>query len=118
MEFSREDKLDTLADVNRAFAEDLDVTDITAEDNRSDILKRIQRLDEECFSVLAAYNNAWLAYDYVRGDIELKIKVEDVWKMEVERHREAYDECKDTMIEMANTREIDLEPMMLRIKWL
>ncbi len=118
MEFSREDKLDTLADVNRAFAEDLDVTDITAEDNRSDILKRIQQLDEECFSVLAAFNNAWLAYDYVRGDKELKIKVEDVWKMEVGRHKEAFDECKDTMIEMANTREIDLEPMMLRIKWL
>ena len=118
MDITREQKLDTLADINRAFAEQLNITDIPLDDNRSDILKRIQISDEECFSVLAAFNNAWLAYDYIRGDKELKIKVEDVWKMEVSRHKETFDEHKEIMLELAKTKKIDLEPMALRIKWL
>lgn len=118
MEFGRENKIEAIADLNRAFAEKLEIKDISLGESREDILKRIQRSDEQCFSILAAFNNAWLAYDYVRSDKELKIKVEDVWKMEVDRHREAFDECKDTMLELANTMEVDLEPLALRLKWL
>ena len=118
MEFSRENKVETMADLNRAFAENLEITDLPPGADRQGILKRIQQTDDECFSILAAFNNAWLAYDYVRSDLELKVKVEDVWKMEVDRHREAYDECKDAMIELANTKKVDLEPLQLRIKWL
>lgn len=118
MEFARENKIEAIADLNRAFAEKLDINEIPGGESREDILKRIQQTNEECFSVLAAFNNAWLAYDYVRGDKELKIKVEDVWKMEVERHRESFDKSREHMIELAQKMEVDLEPLELRLKWL
>ena len=118
MEFSSENKQETMCDLNRAFADHLEIIDIPMDESRSDILKRIQRVDEECFSVLAAFNNAWLAYEYVRGDKELKIKVEDVWRMEVDRHREAFEETKSVMVDMAKTREVKLEALELRLKWL
>jgi len=118
MEFSRENKLETMTDLNRAFAEQLGIDDIPLDEGRSDILKRIQRVDEECFSSLAAFNNSWLAYEYVRSDKELKIKVEDVWKMEVDRHRMAMEESMTDMYEMAKKKEVDLEPLQLRLKWL
>ncbi|MEN8225466.1 MAG: hypothetical protein ABFS05_08920 [Bacteroidota bacterium] len=118
LEFSRENKIETMADLNRAFAEHLEITDIPLDESRSDILKRIQRVDEECFSILASFNNSWLAYEYVRSDKELKVKVEDVWKMEVERHREAFDDCTASMLELAKSRKVDLESFSLRLKWL
>jgi predicted P-loop ATPase/GTPase len=118
MEFSRENKLETMADLNRAFADNLEIMDIPPDAGRQGILKHIQQTDDECFSILAAFNNAWLAYDHIRSDTELKIKVEDVWKMEVDRHREAFDECKNTMTELAKAKKVDLEPLLLRIKWL
>jgi len=118
MEFSKENKQETMTDLNRAFAEHLEIKDISLDESRSDILKRIQRVNEECFSVLASFNNSWLAYEYVRSDKELKIKVEDVWKMEVERHREAFEETKTSMVELANNMEVNLEPLELRLKWL
>lgn len=118
MNFSRDDKMEAIADLNRAFAEKLGVSDIPPGESRSDILKRIQQLDDEGFSVLASFNNAWLAFDHVRSDKELKIKVEDVWKLEVERHRQAFEESKENMLKLAGERDIDLEPVLLRIKWL
>jgi hypothetical protein len=68
--------------------------------------------------VLAAFNNAWLAYDYVRSDKELKMKVEEVWKMEVERHKEAFDETMNTMVDLAEEMKVDLQPLELRLKYL
>ncbi len=118
MELSRENKLEAIADLNRLFAEHLGITDIALGENRQDILKMIQQSDDECFSILASFNNAWLAWDYVRSDKELKIKVEDVWKMEVERHKAAYEETKTTLIDFAAEKNINLEPLMLRINWL
>jgi hypothetical protein len=118
MEFSRENKLEAIADLNRAFAEHLNIEDIPLKETRSAILKRIQARDDECFSVLASFNNAWLAWDYVRSDKELRIKVEDVWTMEVERHKAAFEESKDVVMKLAKAKKIDLEPLMLRLKWL
>ncbi len=118
MEFTREHKLEAIADVNRAFAEHLGIDDIPAGESRENILKRIQQTDEECFSVLASFNNAWLALDYIRSDKELKVKVEDVWKMEIDRHRESFDHTRKNMIDLAGKYKIDLEPLMLRINWL
>jgi len=118
MEFSRDNKLESIADLNRVFAEHLGIEDIPLNESRQEILKRIQRADEECFSTLAFFNNAWLAWDYVRSDKELKIKVEDVWKMEMERHKVVFDEAKGEVIKLADTRKVDLEPLMLRINWL
>jgi hypothetical protein len=118
MQLSREDKLETITDLNRAFAEHLDIDDIPRTESRQGILKRIQRTDEECFSILASFNNAWLAWDHVRGDKELRIKVEDVWKMEMDRHQEMFEKAKVRMLEHASRRELDLEPLMLRINWL
>lgn len=118
MELARENKLEAIADLNRAFAEKLNIEDIPAEEPRENILKMIQQTDEHCFSVLAAFNNAWLAYDYVRGDKELRHKVEDVWKMEVDRHREALDDCMDRMYTLAEEMDVNLEPLKLRLKWL
>ena len=118
MEFSRDNKLETIADLNRTFAEHLKIEEIPADESREGILKMIQRTDESCFSILAAFNNAWLAWDYVRTDKELKIKVEDVWKMEMDRHKDAFELCKKDVLELARDRDIDLEPLMLRINWL
>ena len=118
MEFGRENKIEAIADLNRAFAEKLDISEIPHGVSREGILKLIQQNNEECFSVLAAFNNAWLAYDYVRGDKELKMKVEEVWKMEVERHKEAFEETKVSMFELASEMKVDLEPLELRIKYL
>jgi hypothetical protein len=118
MEFSRENKLESIADLNRAFAEHLNIEDIPLLESRQEILKRIQRVDDECFSILASFNNAWLAWDYVRGDKELKIKVEDVWKMEMERHKIVFEEAKGEVLKFAADRKVDLEPLMLRINWL
>lgn len=118
MQFSREDKLEAIADLNRIFAEGLDITDIPPGERREDILKRIQQVDEDCFSILASFNNSWLALDYIRRDKELMVKVEDVWKMEVDRHKDAFEETKTEMLRMAETRKLDLEPVMLRINWL
>jgi|GEM_PF-3563797 len=118
MEFSRENKLETMTDLNKAFAEHLGIDNLPKDEGRADILKRIQQVDEECFSTLAVFNNSWLAYEHIRGDKELKIKVEEVWKMEVDRHRIAFDECMENMMEMAKNRECDLEPLKLRLKWL
>ena len=118
MELSREDKIETMADLNRAFAEKIGIPDLEDDDSREDILKRIQQHDEECFSTLAALNNAWLAFDYVRGDKELKVKVEDVWKLEVSRHREDFDDALANMRKLAETREVDLAHLDLRLKWL
>lgn len=118
MNFSREDKMEAIADLNRAFAEKLGISNIPPGESRQDILKRIQQKDAEGFSILASFNNAWLAFDHVRSDKELKIKVEDVWKLEVDRHRQAFEESKEEMIKLAGERKIDLEPVMLRIKWL
>lgn len=118
MEFSRDNKLETIADLNRVFAEQLNIEDIPLQESREEILKRIQRADEDCFSILASFNNAWLAWDYVRSDKELKIKVEDVWKMEMERHKLVFEEAKTEVIKLAAEREVELEPLMLRINWL
>lgn len=118
MEISRDNKLETIADLNKTFAEKLGIEGLDTSMSREDILKMIQRNDEECFSVLAAFNNAWLAWDYVRGDKELKIKVEDVWKLEMERHKEAFMESKEAMLKLAAEKEVDLEPLMLQINWL
>jgi hypothetical protein len=118
MELSRDNKLETIADLNRVFAEQLGIEDIAPKESRQEILKMIQRTDEDCFSILAAFNNAWLAWDYVRSDKELKIKVEDVWKLEMERHKEAFMKSKEAVLELAETKKIDLEPLMLRINWL
>jgi hypothetical protein len=118
MELSRDNKLETITDLNRTFAEHLKIEDIPADESREGILKMIQRTDEDCFSTLAAFNNAWLAWDYVRTDKELKIKVEDVWKMEMDRHKEAFEVTKDEVLKLAKVKEIDLEPLMLRINWL
>lgn len=118
LEFSRENKEETMADLNRVFAEHIGLNDIPPKESRADILKHIQQLDEECFSVLAEFNNAWLAYEYVRSDKELRIKVEDVWKMEVDRHRMVLDETMGNMMEMAKNREVNLESLELRLKWL
>lgn len=118
MEFSRDNKLETIADLNRAFAEHLKIEDIPNDESREGILKMIQRTDEGIFSILAAFNNAWLAWDYVRTDKELKIKVEDVWKMEMDRHKMAFDETKEEVLKLATEKEVDLEPLMLRINWL
>ena len=118
MEFSRDNKLETIADLNRTFAEHLKIEEIPSDESREGILKMIQRTDESCFSILAAFNNAWLAWDYVRTDKELKIKVEDVWKMEMDRHKEAFEESKGEVLKLAKEWEVDLEPLMLRINWL
>lgn len=118
MELSRDNKLETIADLNRAFAEKLGIDEIAPSESRQEILKMIQRTDEECFSILAAFNNAWLAWDYVRGDKELKMKVEDVWKLEMERHKSAFLETKEAVLKLAEGKEVDLEPLMLRINWL
>ena len=118
MEFSRENKLEAIADLNRVFAEHLGIDDIPLNESRQGILKRIQQADDECFSVLASFNNAWLALDYIRSDNELRVKVEDVWKMEVARHRESFGEPREAMIALAEKYKIDLEPLMLRINWL
>ena len=118
MEFSRDNKLETMADLNRVFAEHLEIMDIPPEESREDILKRIQRADDEYFSKLASFNNAWLAWDYVRSDKELKIKVEDVWKMEMERHKAVFEEAKQAVLRLAEDRDVDLESLMLRINWL
>ena len=118
MELSRDNKLETIADLNRTFAEPLNIEDIPLNESREGILKMIQRTDEDCFSTLAAFNNAWLAWDYVRSDKELKIKVADVWKMEMDRHKEAFDATKEEVLKLARKRDIDLEPLMLRINWL
>ncbi|MCK4569304.1 MAG: hypothetical protein KAT76_03385 [Bacteroidales bacterium] len=118
MEFSRDNKLETIADLNRVFAEYLTTADIPLQESREEILKRVQRADDECFSILASFNNAWLAWDYIRGDKELKMKVEDVWKMEMERHKVIFEEAKTEVIRLATEKSIDLEPLMLRINWL
>jgi hypothetical protein len=118
MEFSRDNKLEAIADLNRAFAEQLDIEDIPPGESRESILKMIQRADEDCFSILAAFNNAWLAWDHVRTDKELKMKVADVWQMEMDRHKDAFEEAKQEMLKLAEDRSVDLEPMMLRINWL
>lgn len=118
MEFTRENKLEAIADLNRLFAEHAEISDIPASENRQGILKRIQQVNEESFSVLASFNNAWLAYDYVRSDKELRMKVEDVWKMECDRHKEAFEETKLVVFDLAKKKKLDLEPLMLRIKWL
>ncbi len=118
MEFSRDNKLETIADLNRLFAEHLNIEDIPLDESRSDILKHVQRVDEECFSVLASFNNSWLAWDYIRHDKELRIKVEDVWKMEMDRHKASFELTKVEVIKMADERKVDLEPLMLRINWL
>ncbi len=118
MEFSREDKIETMAELNRAFAEKIGIADMEDDDTREDILKRIQQRDEECFSTLAALNNAWLAYDYVRSDLELKVKVEDVWKLEVSRHREEFEYAVKGMRKLADSREVDLSQLDLRLKYL
>lgn len=117
MEFSRENKLEAIADVNRAFAEQYS-KDIPLLEPREKILKRLQQADDECFSILASFNNAWLAYDFIRSDKELRIKVEDVWRMEVDRHKETFEATKQEMFDLAKKKKIDLEPLMLRIKWL
>lgn len=117
MEFSRENKIEAIADVNRAFAEQYS-EDIPLSESRQTILKRLQRTDDESFRILASFNNAWLAYDYIRSDKELRIKVEDVWRMEVERHKESFEVTKQEMFELAKKKKINLEPLMLRIKWL
>ena len=118
MELSRDNKLETITDLNRTFAEHLNIEDIPANESREGILKMIQRTDEDCFSTLAAFNNAWLAWDHVRTDKELKMKVPDVWEMEMGRHKEAFMATKDEVLKLANDSEIDLEPLMLRINWL
>ena len=118
MEFSRDNKLEAIADLNRVFAEHLNIEDIPIHESREEILKRIQRADDECFSILASFNNAWLAWDYIRGDKELKIKVEDVWKMEMDRHKEIFELAKKEVIRLASEKKVDLEPLMLRINWL
>jgi len=118
MELSRDNKLETIADLNRVFAEQLGIDGIEPSESRQEILKIIQRTDEECFSVLAAFNNAWLAWDFVRSDKELKMKVEDVWKLEMERHKAAFLETKESVLKLAAEKEVDLEPLMLRINWL
>lgn len=118
MEISRDNKLETIADLNRSFAEKLEIEGLDPSMSREEILKMIQRHDEECFSVLASFNNAWLAWDYVRGDKELKIKVEDVWKLEMERHKEAFMATKEVMLKLASEKEVNLEPLMLQINWL
>ena len=118
MEFSREDKLEAIADLNRVFAEHLEIADIPPDESREEILKRIQRADDEYFSILASFNNAWLAWDYIRTDKELKIKVEDVWKMEMDRHKAIFEEAKTEVLKLASTNKVDLEPLMLRINWL
>ena len=118
MEFSRDNKLEAIADLNRVFAEYLNIEDIPLHESRQEILKRIQRADDECFSILASFNNAWLAWDYIRSDKELKIKVEDVWKMEMGRHKDVFEEAKKEVVKLAADRKVDLEPLMLRINWL
>ena len=118
MEFSRENKLEAITELNRAFAESLGISELGADSSRQDILKMIQQADEKCFRVLAAFNNAWLALDYIRGDKELRMKVEDVWKMEVERHRSAFDACMEDVMHLAAERKIDLEHLVLRMNWL
>lgn len=118
MEFGRENKIEAIAELNRAFAEKLDIPEIPHGESREGILKIIQQNNEQCFSVLAAFNNAWLAYDYVRSDKELKMKVEEVWKMEVERHKEAFDETMNTMVDLAEEMKVDLQPLELRLKYL
>jgi hypothetical protein len=118
MELSRDNKLETITDLNRTFAEHLGIEDIPADESREGILKMIQRTDDDCFSTLAAFNNAWLAWDYVRTDKELKIKVEDVWKMEMDRHKDAFEITKVEVFKLAKEKKIDLEPLMLRINWL
>ena len=118
MELSREDKIETMADLNRTFAEKLGISDMEDDDSREDILKRIQQHDEECFSTLAALNNAWLAFDYVKSDIELKVKVEDVWKLEVSRHREDFEDAMKNLRKLADTRQVDLTHLDLRLKYL
>ncbi|NQT77932.1 MAG: hypothetical protein HQ565_09480 [Bacteroidetes bacterium] len=118
MEFTRENKIEALADLNRIFAVHLNIDDILPDEKREGILKLIQQTDEEIFSILASFNNDWLAWDYVKSDTELRIKVEDVWKMEVERHHAAFEISKKAVVDLARDRNIDLEPVMLRIKWL
>ncbi len=118
MEFTRENKIEAIADLNRIFAVHLNIDDIPPDESREGILKLIQKIDEDIFSILASFNNDWLAWDYVRSDTELRIKVEDVWKMEVERHQAAFEVSKKSVVDLARDRNIDLEPVMLRIKWL
>jgi hypothetical protein len=118
MEFSRESKLEAITELNRTFAENIGIKELLDESSRQEILKMIQQADEKCFRVLAAFNNAWLALDYVRGDKELRMKVEEVWKMEVERHRSAFETCMEDVVRLAAERRIDLEPLMLRMNWL
>ena len=118
MELSRENKLEAITDLNRVFAEHLEIADIPPDESREEILKRIQRADDEYFSILASFNNAWLAWDYIRTDKELKIKVEDVWKMEMDRHKAIFEEAKTEVLKLASANTVDLEPLMLRINWL
>ena len=118
MEFTRENKIEAIADLNRIFAVHLNIDDIPPDESREGILKLIQQTDEDIFSILASFNNDWLAWDYVRSDTELRIKVEDVWKMEVERHQAAVEVSTNSVVDLARARNIVLEPVMLRIKWL
>jgi len=62
------------------------IGEITIE-NRDKLLQTLDQENEELASTLKNLLNSWISYDYLRSDKELRMKMKDVWDVQVSSSR-------------------------------